>query len=344
VTPRYRGGGDDWFDDKKDSGHLSSRDSRVKQRLRANASSILPSRANGTVIEVSKKFSRVCFDIDGLTRLCTYRRANVLGHSGFLERTPVAVGDRVYADILGSKDGVIEGVAERKNVLARLAPGCDHPVRHVLAANLDKLVIIVSVKEPEFTPEVLDRFLVLAGAQNVEPIICINKMDLHSSAYPRLWDPYIKWGYTVILASTTNQLGIKKLRNELLDRTSIFCGCSGVGKTSLLRELLEREIGKIGEISEALGKGKHTTRSSVLYTGWSPKTFLIDTPGISELNLIEIPQATLSMYFPGFSELECTKSGCLHQKEETCQARGLSNYKNYLNLYESLAPFWENSY
>jgi ribosome biogenesis GTPase len=142
-------------------------------------------------------------------------------------------------------------------------------------------------------------------------------------------------GYPVFELSSKSGAGVDELRKRIEGRTVVFCGLSGVGKTSLLRKLLVSDIGRVAEISHSTGKGRHTTTGAILLGGPSGSQW-IDTPGIREFGLSEVPPARLAECFPEFQKLHCAVSGCLHQDEEGCVVRTLARHASYRRILESL--------
>jgi ribosome biogenesis GTPase / thiamine phosphate phosphatase len=312
-------------------------------RLRHESQALDPADANGTVAEVFPKLCKVRIDASGATLLCPYRRAQVYNREAaeadIRERTPVAVGDRVKVQVLGSQDGVVEGVSSRRNQLMRLAPGREGLQIHILASNDDLLVIVAAVREPEFSPGLIDRFLVAGQIAGIETVICINKMDLRQQDESP-WEIYSKIGIPVVPVSAKGAPGVQALQERIAGKLSVFCGHSGVGKTSLLRVLLGREIGRIGELSQATGKGRHTTTGAVLLEG--PGCRVIDTPGIREFGVVGIEPEELRHYFPEFRELGCAVTDCLHEDEPGCVAQELPRYSSYRRVLTSLKEEYES--
>ena len=312
------------------------------------ATPLEPSEANATVIEVFPQLCRVRFDADSSERLCSYRRAQVyehgLGGEGTRERSPVAVGDRVKASSSDPQSGVVEGVARRRNQLMRPAPGRERdeesaiqPV-HVVAANIDDLVIVASTRSPEFSPGLADRFLVAATIAGIRPVLCVSKIDLLEDSASKSWELYRALGLPVFEISSKTGAGLDALRSALTGRRVVFCGHSGVGKTSLLRELTGRDIGRVGEVSDATGKGRHTTTSAVLLQGPGDSLW-IDTPGIRAFGLLGVKPETLQQYFPELEAAACSAKPCSHGPETEnpgCAARGLPRYESFSRIRQSL--------
>jgi ribosome biogenesis GTPase / thiamine phosphate phosphatase len=357
MAPKFRGNSEDWMDD-----HRSSKNKRAdgarKKMAKARQMDLLPEQANATVAEVFPKQCRV--KLDGSlgsesstgTLLCSYRRAQVIGEvrdEEFKQRAPVAVGDRVLVEPTGGQTGVLTGVTSRKNTLFRIAPGqLEKKFVHVLAANIDLVLIVASVAEPEFSPGLIDRFLVAAELEGIEPVIAVTKTDLLVSPQSSVqahtqggaldqtpWRNYAHIGYTVLELSIRAQEGLDDLFKKIQGKTVVFCGQSGVGKTSLLNTILGQPRGKVGAVSEATGKGRHTTTSAVLLDGPAGSQW-IDTPGVREFGLLKVQARDLGKAFPEFTRLPCTQSGCEHFAEEQCDARSEYRYPSYLRIYQSL--------
>jgi ribosome biogenesis GTPase len=130
-------------------------------------------------------------------------------------------------------------------------------------------------------------------------------------------------------------IGIKKLCDFILGKTIVFCGESGVGKTSLLRALLKSDVGRVGDVNPFTGKGRHTTTGAILLGGPSASRW-IDTPGVREFGIANISPSQLAHYFPEFREVSCAQSGCLHQDESGCQVQSLARYESYRKILDSL--------
>jgi len=295
---------------------------------------------NGTVMEVHPKLCRVLLD-DPNTQplLCSYRRAKVYtrGKQELKERSPVVVGDRVEVKVLGSKDGVIEGIEPRKNELYRHAPGKEGAVIHVLAANVDLLVIVTSVKDPDFNVGIVDRFLIAALQNQIPSMIVTNKVDLIEGR-TGLWDVYRSLSMKTVGVSVKTGEGIEELKESIRNKLTVFCGHSGVGKTSILRNILNQDIGKIGAV-DVRGKGKHTTSSAVLYSSLvnNERVKVIDTPGIREFSFFDIEIIELKKYFPEFEKYQCADYECIHDlNSENCGVKETPRYQSYLKILETL--------
>lgn len=332
MAPKFRGDSDDWLD--SDESGKKGQGLRPKKKIQARSVALPPEEANATVIEVYPNQCRVRLD-SGADFLCSYRRAGVVSKSktDARERTPVAVGDRVRVSGSPNSQGVVEGICQRTNALSRPAPGRDgEKIQHVLAANIDLLVIVASAVDPIFSPGLVDRFLVSAQSENISVLICVTKIDLKPSAS---WEIYTKLGYSLVEVSSMTKAGIPELSKLLQGKMVVFCGQSGVGKTSLLRALLGTEIGRVGSVNEMTGKGRHTTTAAVLLEGPNQSKW-VDTPGIRSFGLHKIQPEDLKNYFPEMENLSCSMEGCFHQDEENCAAVHLDRYPSYRRILESL--------
>jgi ribosome biogenesis GTPase len=277
----------------------------------------------------------------GTQRMCEVR-GRLLQDRG--RDTLVAVGDYVLVLPEGDERGKIENVEERQSVLSRQHPGITSPAEDVILANPDQVLVVFAIVEPEPHLRMLDRFLVIAEANELPAIICVNKLDLASAAGAEaIFGLYERIGYPVIYASTVTGEGIEALRALLSDRVTVISGPSGVGKSSLLNALQPGLNLQIGEISEVLNKGKHTTRAAQLYDlPFGTDTFVADTPGIRELGLYEIDEQSLGFYFREFVPFihDCRYPNCTHDHEPECAVRkaveagiiAQERYESYLRL------------
>lgn len=329
-----------WLDNEQDVHQKTHKREKIKKKQKLHnrsASWLKPEEGNATVKEVYKKICRVRFDETGQTLLCPYKRADVFHENfdGFKERTPVAVGDRVKVKVFGSTDGIVEGVCERKNYLVRPAPGREEGMIHVLVTNIDYLVIVCSVMDPEFSPGIIDRFLIASQMAGIEALICVNKIDLNSTDLDPLWKRYNDIGFQVFEVSAKYEKGVDDLREVINQKKVAFCGHSGVGKTSLIQRLIGQQTGKVGEVSGVTGKGKHTTTGAVLLDGPNESQW-IDTPGVKSFGLHKIKASELKEYFLELNQSQCEDENCLHIDEEGCQAKEHFRYASYLRIYESL--------
>ncbi len=274
---------------------------------------------------------------DGRQFRCSVRR--VLRTLAMDERSIVTCGDRVWVLPAGNDDAVIERVEPRHGILRRSSKGREH----VLVANVDQVVIVVSLVEPDLKPHLIDRYLVLAEQGGLAPIICLNKADLvEQPAYQPLIGYYNQLGILTMLTSATTGTGIETLRRQLHRRQSVFSGQSGVGKSSLLNAVQPGLGLQVREVSESTQKGRHTTTTSQLlrldFGGW-----VVDTPGLRQLQLSDVIPEEVEGFFSEFRPFValCAFPDCTHTHEERCAlkravTRGLISerrYTSYLGMF-----------
>lgn len=329
MAPKYKGRSDDWLD----ADESTSKGRSLKKKSAKKEAQLVPwEKTNGIVAEVYPKLCRVQTD-DGLNLLCNYRRSTVIGDER-KERAPVAVGDRVLVEASGSTDGVVQGRADRKNRLARPAPAQEETLSHVLVANIDLLAIVSSVQFPDFSPGLVDRFLIASQNEGIPALVCVNKIDLRANEAQSPWRMYQDLGVEVVECSPKRGIGIPELYRKLVGKTVAFCGHSGVGKTSLLNALMGQSVGRVGDVNEATGKGRHTTTGAVLLGGPESSRW-IDTPGVRAFGLIDIEPDSLHRFFPELAAAGCPPA-CRHRDEAGCKAAALPRYQSYRRILESL--------
>lgn len=248
---------------------------------------------------------------------CSVRR--VLRTISSDERTVVVTGDRVLFQPSDERLGVIERVEPRRGVITR-----GHQYReHVLVANVSMVAIVVSVAQPALKPALIDRFLISAAKGDVEAIICLNKCDLVD---PLDLQPiiglYSQLGYPTLPTSTQTGRGLSRLRQLLRGQQTVFTGQSGVGKSSMLNALNPDWQLRTGAVSDWSQKGKHTTRYAQLLQ-LSPESWVVDTPGIRQLELWDVPRSEVEAYFREFRPFVpgCKYPNCLHLEEQDCAVR-----------------------
>lgn len=266
--------------------------------------------------------------------------------------TAVVIGDRVRARLLPDGTGVVTKILPRTNELVRGAAGGSRYL-DVIAANLDVLVAVHSFKDPDFNSARLDRYVVMAEASEVPALVCLNKVDLIDQTQAEtLAQLYRRAGYEVILTCARTGLGVDELREALVGKLSALVGPSGVGKSSLLNDLQPGLTLRTADISEATGKGRHTTTTAELQPltagGW-----VADTPGLRELAIREVEPEDVAWLFPELREYsaKCRFSDCSHRDEVGCAVRdavekgdiAAERYRSYLHIYEdvrSQKPLW----
>jgi ribosome biogenesis GTPase len=244
------------------------------------------------------------------------------------QRTDLAVGDRVCVTRPAQASlPRVEEVLPRATTLSRLDPGPGRPIERVIAANIELALVVVAVRRPALRLRLVDRYLIAIERGGAQPILCLAKADLLESREEldlllAKLGPYREVGVRVLACSTVTGMGLAELRSELAGRTCVLVGQSGVGKSSLLNAL-EPGLGlETREISESVGKGRHTTTSSrMLHLGNG--TRVIDTPGIREFGLWKLDHAELRWYFHEFDghAERCRFSDCTHLHEPECAVR-----------------------
>jgi len=238
--------------------------------------------------------------------------------------------------------GMVEKILPRKNKFIRPA-----------VANMDALVVFAASVNPITEPYLIDRVAAIAGDQNVPVILCVNKCDLDPAE--DLVRIYENAGFTVICTSAETGEGVEELRSSIAGKLVAFTGNSGVGKSSVLNRLAPELNLATGEVSEKLGRGRHTTRHVELY--WlGDETYVADTPGFSSFDTDQmdvILKENLQYAFPDFSPYigKCRFDDCSHRKEPDCAVRSAwetgkiekSRYDSYLKLYEKASQInlWE---
>ena len=262
------------------------------------------------------------------------------------QKSALAVGDRVT---LTRERGVdrIAVILPRRSVLARPDPHRRH-VQRLIAANVDVVIHVVSVKAPPLRPRLIDRYLIAIQRGGATPVICVNKIDLLDDATReaelRKLDVYRDLGVTVAACSTRTGEGLAELRAAVTGKLSALVGHSGVGKSSILNALDERLTLATNTLHRR-GTGRHTTTASTLYD-CGADTYLIDTPGIREFGLWDLDRDSLRDYFPEFDEPSelCRFTDCTHVHEPVCEVKrrvkegtlNRARYETYLRLYEDL--------
>ena len=256
----------------------------------------------------------------------------------------LAVGDRVLLEREQSEHAwAIADIRPRTSRLARRSPGGGKGER-VIVANVDQVIVMFAAARPEPHPRMLDRFLVIAGANDLAARIIINKVELVGEAEAhRRFAPYERAGYTVHYTSVKQQQGLSEVADALTGRTSVITGPSGVGKSSLLNALFPGLGLRVSEISASVNKGRHTTVGAFLHRLPGPEGgAVLDTPGLREIGLWEFPIEELDACYPELRGLreECRFADCAHTVEPGCAVRqavqdgtvSQTRYDSYLKL------------
>jgi ribosome biogenesis GTPase / thiamine phosphate phosphatase len=274
---------------------------------------------------------------DGREYRCAVRR--LLKSIVTDERSVVTTGDKVWFRDAGSGEGMIERVEPRRGILTRESRRREH----VLVSNVDQVVIVMSLVEPDLKPHLIDRYLVSAQIGGLAPIICLNKSDLVELAnLQSLVGSYSQLGIPTMFTSARDGTGIERLRTLLAGKSSVFSGQSGVGKSSLLNAIQPGLALRIGSVSDVNQKGKHTTTTSELIrleTGG----YVVDTPGIRQMQVWGARPEEIEGYLPEFRPfvVHCAFPDCTHTHESGCAIKkavdrrmiGVRRYHSYLGLF-----------
>lgn len=269
---------------------------------------------------------------------------------GITSTNPIAVGDEVEVELENEAEqtAVITEIYERKNYIARSSPHANRD-RHIVASNLDQLLLFATLKEPRTSQGFIDRFLVAAEAYHVPPVIVFNKADLYRKKEMQLFEErkemYGAIGYKVLLTSVEKKEGIEELKEVLKDKTTLLSGHSGVGKSTFINTIFPDLGLRTKEVSGWSGKGMHTTTFAEMFDlPFGGK--IIDTPGIREFGITDIDKQELSHYFPEMRELlsECQFNNCIHINEPGCAVKNaveegkisIERYISYCNILDSI--------
>ncbi|MEE9394098.1 MAG: ribosome small subunit-dependent GTPase A [Planctomycetota bacterium] len=297
--------------------------------------------SEGLVVRVDSRLCRVRIDSDTFdcrVRGLLFRKEKTYGK-------PVAVGDLVMVRRLSTLPYVVESVLPRRNVLARPRYGTRH--NHIIAANLDLAVLVTACAEPPINPRLIDRMLVACERSGYRAVIVFNKADLLANREPieELAELYRGLEYAVHLTSVVTGEGTAGLRQDLSEGISVFAGMSGVGKSALLTAIQPDLSLKSAEVSDATGKGRHTTtRVSLLELEGGG--YVVDTPGVREFGVIDMTAAEISHCFREFHPHlnACRFRTCTHDHEIKCEVKAACDrgdidplrYDSYLRIINSL--------
>ncbi len=267
--------------------------------------------------------------------------------SGIKTTNPLAVGDYVeFQQVEKTFEGVIDEIHSRENYIIRKSiKNKNHG--HIIAANIDQSMLVATIAYPKTSLGFIDRFLVSAEAFRIPQIIVFNKTDLLDKKSERLLAEYINTyesiGISCLKASATNNKGINIIKEHLEGKKTLISGHSGVGKSTLINCISPELELSTSEVSDFAEKGVHTTTFAEMFE-LENSTFIIDTPGIKELGLMDIEEEELSDYFPEMRALigECKFHNCKHIHEPGCAVKeavekgtiAVSRFKSYISMLE----------
>lgn len=264
---------------------------------------------------------------------------------------PVAVGDEVEMEVeegVAENTAIIDHIYDRHNYMVRTSPH-HKKHHHIIASNLDQALLFATLKDPKTSQGFIDRFLVSAEAYHIPAIIVFNKSDIYRKKelekFVELQEMYGKIGYKVVLASMETGQGAEQIRDILKDKTTLLSGHSGVGKSTFINTVFPEMDLRTQEVSGWSGKGMHTTTFAEMFD-LPGGGRIIDTPGIREYGLVDIPKQELSHYFPEMREIlvNCQFNNCLHINEPGCAVKeavgngdiAAERYVSYYNILESI--------
>lgn len=269
---------------------------------------------------------------------------------GIKTTNPIAVGDHVmFIEDLQQPltHGIITDICPRKNYIYRKSVNLSK-ITHIIASNIDHAFLVISITDPKTPLGFIDRFLVAAESFRIPTTIVFNKQDLYTADIQQeamqLEAIYKPLNYNAIFTSTRTGYGMDKLKEAMQNKVSLFCGQSGVGKSSLVNYLEPQLHLRTGNISAYNEKGRHTTTFAQMHA-LNMGGYIIDTPGIKEFGLIEYQKEEVCHYFPEMMALldQCRFANCTHTHEPDCAIKqavengtiALSRYNNYLAIVNS---------
>jgi len=271
---------------------------------------------------------------------------------GLRTTSPTSVGDKVEVILESAEQntGIIEYIQERKNYIIRKSVNLSKEA-HIIACNVDQMLVIATVHQPRTSYGFIDRLLCTAEAYNIPAALLINKSDLNDEEdagklQAEYKNCYESIGYPVFVASALDGTGMDELQDWMRDKVTLVSGHSGVGKSTLINELVPDLDLRVGEISEVHAKGTHTTTFAEMFPLADNDGFIIDTPGIKEFGMIDMRKEEISHFFPEIFKVSdnCKFNNCQHLNEPKCAVisaidEGLipeSRYSSYISIIESI--------
>ena len=269
---------------------------------------------------------------------------------GIRSTNPIAVGDEVAFEMEDEAENrvMIHELFPRKNYVNRVSPA-NRRLHHIIASNLDQSLLVATLRDPRTSVGFIDRFLVTCEAFHIPAVIVFNKADIYDEADMVLFEDrklmYEATGYTVLLTSVKQFESLGTLKELLQDKATLISGHSGVGKSSLINEILEDANIRTSEVSNWSGKGMHTTTFAEMYD-LPDGGRLIDTPGMREFDIADIEKTELSHYFPEMRALlnDCQFNNCMHFNEPGCAIKNAvvhgeiheERYVSYCSILDSI--------
>lgn len=268
---------------------------------------------------------------------------------------PIAVGDVVTIETENEQEGsvTITEIADRKNYITRTSPANKHK-HHIIASNLDQSLLFATLKDPKTSLGFIDRFLITSEAYHIPSVIVFNKSDLYKTKekekFAEIKEMYEQIGYKVMSMSIEKNEGVEDVKALLKNKATLLSGHSGVGKSSFINIIFPELTLRTQDVSGWSGKGLHTTTFAEMYNlPFGGR--IIDTPGIRELGLVDIPKKELSHYFPEMRSVinDCQFNNCIHMNEPGCAVKsavqkGMINPERYISYCNILDKIEEQTY
>ncbi len=281
---------------------------------------------------------------------CNARIKGKLKIDGITSTNPVAVGDTVFIEMENEIENTltITGIEPRRNYITRISPHNKNQ-HHIIASNLDQSLLFATLKDPKTSQGFIDRFLITSEAYHIPTIIVFNKSDLYGDKEKEKFDEvksiYENIGYKVVSMSIETGDGVEEVKKIIANKTTLLSGHSGVGKSTFINKIFPELNLKTLEVSDWSGKGMHTTTFAEMFD-IALGGRIIDTPGIRELGLVDIPKQELSHYFPEMRALinDCQFNNCMHTNEKNCAIKKavedgsihMDRYISYCNILDKI--------